>query len=51
MKLPGFAPKLSANEIEYLPSPALGGANEEVYCGLLGKTAEELEELKAKKAI
>jgi len=51
VKLPGFAPKLSANEIEYLPSPALGGANEEVYCGLLGKTAEELAELKAKKAI
>ncbi|MBR5930657.1 MAG: CoA transferase [Lachnospiraceae bacterium] len=51
VKLPGFAPKLSANEIEYLPSPALGGANEEIYGGLLGKTAEELAELKAKKAI
>ena len=51
VKLPGFAPRLSENHIEYEPSPALGGSNDEIYGGLLGLSAEELAELKEKKVI
>lgn len=50
-KVPGFAPRLSENHIEYECSPELGGSNEEIYGELLGRTAEEIAELKAKKAI
>lgn len=50
-RVPGFAPKLSENHIEYECSPELGGSNEEIYGQLLGRTPEEIEELKAKKAI
>lgn len=50
-KIPGFAPRLSENHIEYQCSPELGGSNEEVYGELLGRSAEELAELKAKKVI
>ena len=49
--IPGFAPRLSENHIEYQCSPELGGSNEEVYGDLLGYSAEELAELKAKKVI
>ena len=45
-RVPGFAPKMSENHIDYGPSPILGGSNEEVYGGLLGLTKEELEGLK-----
>lgn len=51
VKLPGFAPRLSENHIEYECSPELGGSNEEIYGGLLGLSEEELAELKAKKVI
>ncbi len=51
VKLPGFAPKLSENHIEYECSPELGGSNEEVYGGILGLSAEELAELKANRVI
>ncbi|MBR0107065.1 MAG: CoA transferase [Lachnospiraceae bacterium] len=51
VKLPGFAPRLSENHIEYEPSPALGESNDEIYGGLLGLSAEELAELKEKKVI
>lgn len=51
VKLPGFAPKLSENHIEYECSPALGGSNEEIYKGLLGMSDEKLAELKEKGAI
>ena len=51
VKLPGFAPRLSENHIEFEPSPALGGSNDEIYGGLLGLSAEELAELKEKKVI
>lgn len=51
VKVPGFAPRLSASHVEYETSPALGGSNEEVYKGLLGYTDDQLEALKAKKAI
>ncbi|MBT9775506.1 hypothetical protein GPL15_03150 [Clostridium sp. MCC353] len=49
--IPGFAPRMSENHVEYKVSPALGEANEEVYKDLLGVSAEELAELKAKKVI
>lgn len=51
VKLPGFAPRLSENHVEYECSPELGGSNEEVYGGILGLSAEELAELKEKKVI
>lgn len=51
VKLPGFAPKLSAVQVEYECSPELGGSNEEVYGGLLGYSAEQLAELKANRVI
>ena len=51
VKLPGFAPKLSENHIEYKCSPALGEHNAEVYEGLLGYSEEKLAELKSQKAI
>ncbi len=51
LKYPGFAAKMSENHIDYTSSPALGGSNEEVFGGVLGLSAEELAELKAKKVI
>ena len=51
VKMPGFAPRMSANHIEYLPSPGLGEHNAEIYGGVLGLTGEELAELKEKKVI
>ena len=51
IKVPGFAPKLSENHVEYECSPALGGSNEEVYKGMLGLSDEKFEELKAAKVI
>ena len=51
VKLPGFAPHLSENHIEYTCSPELGGSNEEVYGGLLGLPEERLAELKKKNVI
>ena len=51
VKLPGFAPKLSACTVEYECSPELGGSNAEVYQELLGYTEEQLAELKANKVI
>ena len=51
VKMPGFAPRMSANHIEYRPSPGLGEHNAEIYGGVLGLTGEELAELKEKKVI
>jgi len=51
VKIPGFAPRLSENHVEYKCSPELGGSNKEVYGDLLGLTAEQIEELKNKKVI
>ncbi len=51
LKVPGFAPRMSENHIDYECSPALGGSNEEIYGGVLGLSAEKLAELKANKAI
>lgn len=49
--VPGFAPHMSACHVDFETSPALGGANEEVYEGLLGMSKEEVEKLKEEKAI
>jgi formyl-CoA transferase len=51
LKVPGLAPRLSENHVEYQPSPELGGSNREVYQGVLGLTDSELEALQAKKVI
>lgn len=51
VKVPGFAPRLSENHVEYQCSPALGVSNQEVYGGLLGLSGEELDALKEKKVI
>jgi len=51
LKLPGFAPRMSENHIEYKVSPGLGEHNEEVYKGVLGLSDEEMERLKSKKVI
>lgn len=48
----GFPVKLSAHpDIEYKAAPVLGGDNEDIYGHVLGKSKEELEELKKKNAI
>lgn len=51
VKVPGFAPKLSENHVEYACSPALGGNNAEIYGGILGLSDQELAALKESKAI
>ena len=49
--VPGFAPKMSGNELEYKCSPKLGEHNGKVYQGLLGLTDAEMAELKEKGVI
>lgn len=51
VKLPGFAPHLSENHVEYECSPALGGSNEEIYGQLLGLSEEQISALKENKVI
>lgn len=51
LKLPGFAPKMSENHIEYSSSPELGGSNDEVYGEILCLSREDISRLKAKKVI
>lgn len=51
LKVPGFAPKMSENHIDYECSPELGGSNEEIYGEILGLSAEEIQALKDKKVI
>ena len=46
LKVPGFAPRMSENHVEYRCSPDLGGSNEEVYGSILGLSPEELARLK-----
>ena len=45
---PGFVPVMSEtkSEIAWLGSSEVGAHNEEIYCGLLGMTQTELQELK-----
>ena len=49
--VPGFAPKMSGNDLRYECSPKLGEHNEKIYQGLLGLSDEELAELKDKGVI
>ncbi|MBO6010327.1 MAG: CoA transferase, partial [Oscillospiraceae bacterium] len=49
--VPGFAPKMSGNDLRYETSPALGEHNEKIYKGLLGLTDGEMAELKEKGVI
>ena len=51
LKMPGFAPKMSENHIDYTSSPELGGSNDEIYRGILGLDEGEILNLKAKKVI
>lgn len=51
LKMPGFAPKMSENHIEYTTSPELGGSNAEIYGEMLGLSAEELAQLKEERVI
>jgi len=46
--VPGFVPVMSEtkSEIAWLGSSEVGAHNEEIYCGLLGMTQTELQELK-----
>ena len=48
---PGTPLNFSDEKLEFTPAPELGEHNEEIYMGLLGRTREELEQLKANKAI
>lgn len=49
--IPGFAPRMSENHIEYKESPALGEHNEEIYKGVLGLSDEKIEQLRKNKII
>jgi formyl-CoA transferase len=51
LKIPGFAPRLSENHIEYTVSPDLGASNKKVYQEILGLSDEEIQKLKDAKAI
>jgi formyl-CoA transferase len=44
--IPGFPIKMSASSVPILPAPLLGHHNEEVYTGMLGIPADELERLR-----
>lgn len=52
IKMPGIAPKFSSTpgEVKWV-GPELGAHNEEVYCGLLGLSAEQLAVLKSEGVI
>ncbi len=50
-KIPGFAPRLSENHIDYTCSPGLGEHNAEILGGVLGYSEEELAALKEKRVI
>jgi formyl-CoA transferase len=51
IKVPGFAPRMSENHVEYQCSPALGEHNDEIYGGVLGLSAEEIAALTQSKVI
>lgn len=51
VKVPGFAARMSENQIDYEVSPDLGGNNEEIYGGLLGMDEELIANLKECKVI
>jgi crotonobetainyl-CoA:carnitine CoA-transferase CaiB-like acyl-CoA transferase len=49
--IPGFAPRMSENHVEYKVSPELGSANEKVFKEYAGLSDEDYEALKAKHII
>jgi formyl-CoA transferase len=49
--MPGFPLKMSASSVPILPAPLLGQHNEEVYTGMLGIPADELERLRQAKVV
>ncbi|MDQ0163037.1 CaiB/BaiF CoA transferase family protein [Bacillus alveayuensis] len=51
--MPGVVPKLSRTpgQVKYPGAESMGKHNEEVYCGLLGMTTEELKRLQNKQVI
>jgi crotonobetainyl-CoA:carnitine CoA-transferase CaiB-like acyl-CoA transferase len=49
--MPGFPLKMSASSVPILPAPLLGQHNEEVYAGMLGIPADELERLRQARVI
>ena len=51
MIMPGLAPRLSENHVEYKPSPKLGNANKYAYEELIGEDPAKLAELKEKGVI
>ena len=51
VKVPGFAPRMSAVTVEYETSPELGGSNKEIYGDLLGYTEEQMAEMKKNRTI
>ena len=51
VKVPGFAPRLSENYVEYQCAPGLGEHNEQVYGELLGYSREQLAQMKEEKII
>ncbi len=51
VKVPGFAPRMSENHIDYTCSPILGDSNDEIYRKLLGLSDSEITKLKAEKII
>nr|MCR5388459.1 CoA transferase [Lachnospiraceae bacterium] len=51
LKMPGFAPRMSENHIEYEPSPKLGEHTDEIYSELLGMSEDKLKELRDKNII
>lgn len=51
IRVPGFAPRMSENHVEYETNPKLGGANEEIFKEVLGLSDEKYNELKANKVI
>ncbi len=51
LKMPGFAPRMSENHIEYESSPKLGEHTDEIYKELLGMSDDKLKELRDKNII
>ena len=51
LKVPGFAPRMSENHIDYKSAPQLGNANEEIYHGVLGISDDVLKQYKEKQII
>lgn len=51
VRMIGTPLKLSGSNLEYKAAPALGAHNRDIYCGLLGLSQDDLDELKAQKVV